>query len=97
MQNLNYNQRETALILGGRSQVAQPAQGDLFAAVYDYTTVEEFNSLVDKYLEMEEAIHALFEWNAAHSTNFVVNGRDEDNNILPITDAPSHPFPGRKP
>lgn len=97
MQNLNYTKKETALIMGGRSQVVQPTQGDLFWAIWDYVPETEYNSIVDKYIEMEEAIHELFEWNASHSTNFVVNGRDENNDIFPITDAPSHPFPGRKP
>lgn len=93
MQNLNYNQKQTALLLGQRNSVVQPTIGDVFAAVYDYTTVAEYNAMRTWYIAAVNDITALFAWNTEHSTSFVVNGRDEDNNIYPINDAPTDPFP----
>lgn len=91
MANLSYNKKQTALIIGGRSNTVQPTLGDLFVAVWDHTGESEYNDMVDWYLQAEIDI------SAAIAGNFTVTGRDHNNDPFPVTDAPSHPFPGRKP
>lgn len=93
MQNLNYNQRQTALLIGQRNSVVQPSIGDVFAAVYDFTTVAEYNSMRAWYIQAVNDINALFAYNSQHSTNFEVIGKDENNDDYPITDIPTDPFP----